>query len=406
MPLRGRRSGLLGLWLLVSAAAQADLPNWSALPPAPECAAEPASGQVGELQYMPAWRTLLAWRHWQSAGVRCVRLDWPRAQALTSAQAAELDAELARMDALWRATWTPALPRAYTEAAAYRPAPPDWAATDWVHAPMPTRTLPLCPRVPSLVQMRTVELPPALAATVLRVRPLRCLAGSLPMAGSGVLLAPDLALTAAHVVMTRDGLVCDRYRVTPGGRRYSDPPTAPYGAGVVTRAVLSERGGWHVAAGAAPPPDRDYGARTAHDYSILLLETPAQLPSDTLWPRLRFGAAPGAIGTPVLMAGYAARMPQGRAAPGALVSVFGQLGCPRGVESPVRAALWMSPGGSGGPIWNWAAEQALQLETLSVRLEVLAGERYEALGPRFDLKDYAWWLQQLPALPSAGQTRR
>lgn len=251
-----RRCYVLCLALLAGSAAQAGFPDWPALPPTPACAAEPAIGQVGELQYLPAWRTLLAWRHWHTGSERCVRLDWPRTQALTPAQTAELDAELGRMQALQRPSRQPALPRAYPEAAAHRPAPPVWAATDWVHAPGPERTLPLCPRALPLAQIHTVELPSALAATVLRVRPLRCLAGSMPMAGSGVLLAPDLALTAAHVVMTRDGLVCDRYRVTPGGRRFSDPPAAPYGAGLVTRAVLSERGGWNVAAGAAPARSR------------------------------------------------------------------------------------------------------------------------------------------------------
>lgn len=400
---RGWQGAALLLLILLSAPRllPAAMPDWPLEAPAAACAGAVPADPQAELQFLPAWRTLLAWRHWRRADTRCVQLDWPRSQRLSATQIGALDAVLAQLQAQQQAAWQPALARAYTEAAPHRPEPPAWAPIDWIAAPAPERTLPLCPRVPALGSLRTVELPPALAATVLRVRPHRCQPGSMPMAGSGVLLAPDLALTAAHVVMTRTGMVCDRYRVTPGGRRYSDPPTAPYGAGLVSRAVLSERGGWTRAAESAPPLDRDYDSRTGHDYALLLLDAPAQLPGDTLWPRLRFAATPSPIGTPLLHAGYAARTPQGRAAPGALIALYGQRTCARGLETPVRAALWMSPGASGGPIWTWSGRDALQLETLAVRVEALPGERYETLGPRFDLQDYHSVLQQLPTLPSA-----
>ena len=116
--------------------------------------------------------------------------------------------------------------------------------------------------------------------------------------------------------MTPAGLVCSRYRVTPGGRRYSDPPNAPFGISFVTRAVLSERGGWSLAAPAAPPRELDEDARTTHDYAWLLLDEPASVPADTVWPRLRFGDPAGRIGQPILSAGYPAQTPVARSAPG------------------------------------------------------------------------------------------
>lgn len=372
-------------------AAQAPI-NYSA----PDCAdAAPPGDAEAQLQYLEPLHTLLAWRQWPMSGGWCVQLDWPEVLRLPPAASAGLQQLLSQQADRRRALLSQALPRSQVGRGELRQSPPAWLPAVSVPAPSGRPTLPLCPRVPALATLQPLELPSPLAATVLRVRPHRCRPGGLPMAGSGVLLAPGLALTAAHVVMTPGGMVCDRYRVVPGGRRFTDPPAAPYGMGFVSRAVLSERGGWQRDAGVAPPPNADYDQRTAHDYAFLLLDTPATVPADSLWPRLRFGAPPSVLAQPLLMAGYGHRAPTGPVAPGAMVSLWGQITCPRGQESYQRQALWMSAGASGGPIWHYSPARPLELSSLGVRVETLSGDRYETLGPRFDLVDYSALLQML-----------
>lgn len=349
---------------------------------------------VGQVQYLSDRGELLAWREWTSGDGICIQLDWPEARRLSRDEAASLTQDLAAADGRRRALVGPGLPRAQVAREGQSPLPA-WLPPEQVPAPVVHGPLPLCPRVPALTQMLPLELPTPLAATVLRVRPHRCAAGSLALAGSGVLLSPMLGLTAAHVVMTPAGKVCSRYRVVPGGRRFNDPPAAPYGLSFVTRAELSGRGGWVNDAVSAPPKLGDLDARTRHDHAWLLLDDAAVLPADAAWPRLRFGAPAAAVGMPVLSAGYSSRTPSARSAPGAMVSLWGQSACALPEESSRRFALWLSPGGSGGPIWNWSAARPLELQSLASRVEGLPGERYEAVGPAFDLVDYQRLLQLL-----------
>lgn len=357
-------------------------------------AGEPPVTASGNVQYLADRGELLAWREWTDDGRLCVRLDWPQQKQLSAQEAAQLARRLAIADDRRAALILPALPRAEVERER-RVARPHWLPPEMVLAPVLQGPLPLCPRVPPRTMIQPLELPPSLAATVLRVRPHRCQPGSLPTAGSGVLLSPMLGLTAAHVVMTPAGKVCSRYRVAPGGRRYNDPPTAPYGLSFVSRAALSGRGGWVDGASSAPPRTGDLDARTRHDHAWLLLDDAATLPADVAWPWLRFGAPPVPVGEPVLSAGYPAQTPTGRAAPGAMVSLWGQAACAQTGEQARRHALWMSLGGSGGPIWTWSAQRPLLLHSLASRVEGLPGERYETLGPNFDLADYRHLLQLL-----------
>lgn len=317
---------------------------------------EPPGTASGNVQYLADRGELLAWREWTDDGRLCVRLDWPQQKQLSAEEAAQLARRLAIADDRRAALILPALPRAEVERVR-RVARPHWLPPEMVLAPVLQGPLPLCPRVPPLSMIQPLELPPSLAATVLRVRPHRCQPGSLPTAGSGVLLSPILGLTAAHVVMTPAGKVCSRYRVAPGGRRYNDPPAAPYGLSFVSRAALSGRGGWVDGASSAPPRTGDLDARTRHDHAWLLLDDAATLPADVAWPRLRFGAPPVPVGEPVLSAGYPAQTPTGRAAPGAMVSLWGQAACAQTGEQARRHALWTSLGGSGGPIWTWSAQR-------------------------------------------------
>lgn len=351
------------------------------------CAASAPADAVAQIEYLPALGDVLAWRRWSGPYGECTQIDWPDSERLAGIDPTDLLRLLDLTEQRRRELLTPSLPRVEV-ASARRDERALWEPVERVAAPDGRPPLPLCPRVPERDRMTPVELPPAVATTVLRVRPHRCQPGSAPLAGSGVLLSPQLGLTAAHVVMTPAGLVCSRYRVTPGGRRYSDPPHAPFGISFVTRAALSERGGWSLAASAAPPRERNEDARTAHDYAWLLLEEPASVPADTVWPRLRFGDPAGRIGQPVLSAGYPAQTPVARSAPGAMVALFGQLACPLAAERATRQALWLALGGSGGPIWSWYPERPLELHSLASRVEGLPGERFETLGPRFDLVDY------------------
>jgi len=351
------------------------------------CAASAPADAVAQIEYLPALGDLLAWRQWSGTHGECTQFDWPDSERLSGIDPTDLLRLLNLTEQRRRELLTPSLPRVEV-ARARRDERPLWEPVERVAAPDGRPPLPLCPRVPELDRITPVGLPPGVAATVLRVRPHRCQPGSVPLAGSGVLLSPQLGLTAAHVVMTPAGLICSRYRVTPGGRRYSDPPNAPFGISFVTRAALSERGGWSSAAQGAPPRERGEDARTAHDYAWLLLDEPASVPADTVWPRLRFGDPAGRIGQPILSAGYPAQTPVARSAPGAMVALFGQLACPMAAERATRQSLWLAHGGSGGPIWSWYPERPLELHSLASRVEGLPGERFETLGPRVDLIDY------------------
>ncbi len=343
------------------------------------------------LQYLPGVGELLAWRVFVQAAGRCVRVDWPRAHALSARQAHGLQVLLAQQQAAGRFVHDQPLAGADVAPLALRAQPQGWHPAPVVDPGSDRPSLPWCPRTPERRLQVPVDLPEQVSPLLVRVRPHRCVAGSRPASGSGVLLSPDLAVTAAHVILTDAGQVCDRYRIIPGGRRYTDPPAAPFGLAFASRAFLSERGGWNLGASGAPAPNDDFGARTAHDHAWLRLDRSIALPIDTHWPRLRFvGDQRRVPGPRVLRAGYAAIGPVGRIAPGAAVNTFGQIACPRSRDEPHwRFSLWMGPGASGGPIWSWPGSgQAFELLSLAVRMETHGEHQYETLGPRFDETDY------------------
>lgn len=357
------------------------------------CAAAPPPESLVEasLQYLPSLGQLLAWRTFAVAGGRCVLLDWPERRALSGRQALGLQRLLDQHQAAAAKVPAQALRSADVAPLAARTRRPAWHPPPTIVAGADRPSLPFCPRTAERTQQVPLELPERVAPLLLRVRPHRCVPGSRPASGSGVLLAPDLALTAAHVILTGDGRVCDRYRVIPGGRRYSEPPAAPFGLAFVSRAYLSERGGWNLAAAGAPALNDDFVARTAHDHAWLRLDQSISLPDDTLWPRLRFvGGLRATPGLRLLRAGYAAIGPSGRIAPGAAVNTLGEIACPREPgEAYWRFALWMGPGASGGPIWRWPDRgQLFELLSIAVRMETHGEHQYETLGPRFDADDY------------------
>jgi hypothetical protein len=343
------------------------------------------------LQYLPSVGELLAWRVFAQAAGRCLQLDWPQSRELSARQAHGLQVLLAQQQAAGERVHDQALAGADVAPMAVRAQRPSWQPLPVVDAGTDRPSLPWCPRTPERRMQVPVELPEQVSPLLVRVRPHRCLAGSRPASGSGVLLSPELAVTAAHVILTDAGQVCDRYRVIPGGRRYSDPPAAPFGLAFASRAFLSERGGWNLGASGAPALNEDFVARTTHDHAWLLLDRSIELPIDTHWPRLRFVADLRPVpGSRVLRAGYAVIGPVGRIAPGSAVNTFGQIACPRSRDEPYwRFALWMGPGASGGPIWRWPERgQAFELLSLAVRMETHGEHRYETLGPRFDEADY------------------
>jgi hypothetical protein len=341
------------------------------------------------IQYLPAAQALLAWRVLPGSGGPCLILDWPQQVRLSGRQAAGLQALSAAPMALRPQLRATVYPGTDVRPLKQREDTPIWRSPAELTLAADRSSLPWCPQTLPGSQLQPVPLADSVAPLVLRVRPYRCRPGSRPTAGSGVLLSPNLALTAAHVVLTSEGLVCDRYRLVPGGRRYSDPPAAPFGTAFVSRAFLSERGGWRSDAAAAPDLNQGFGERTAHDYAFLMLDQAATLPADIAWPRLRFDAPRPAPGMRVLRAGYGVIGPAGRIAPGGAVNLFGQYACPRGDEPFHRFALWMSPGASGGPIWRWSDPgQAFELLSLAVRMETYRDHQHETLGPRFDQGDY------------------
>lgn len=352
------------------------------------------------VQYLPSVGQLLAWRVLGSASGRCVLLDWPQAHALSARQAHGLQQLLARQRSAAGVDGR-ALASADVAPLAARAEQPNWRPPPVADPGADRPSLPWCPRTPERARQVPVELPEQVAPLLVRVRPHRCTPGSRPASGSGALLSPGLALTAAHVILTDAGQVCDRYRVIPGGRRYSDPPAAPFGLAFVSRAYLSERGGWNLDAAGAPALNDDFVARTAHDHAWLRLDQPIALPASIHWPRLRFVADRATPpGLRVLRAGYAAIGPAGRIAPGAAVNGYGQVACARGRDEGYwRFSLWMGPGASGGPIWRWPDRGGqFELLSLAVRMETHGQHQYETLGPRFDEADY-WRLLRVLASP-------
>ncbi len=357
------------------------------------CAAEASQAAPLEasLQYLSSAGELLAWRVFAQAAGRCLQLDWPQSRALSARQAHGLQVLLAQQQAAGERVHEQTLAGADVAPMAARARRPGWYPVAVVDAGADRSSLPWCPRTPERRLQLPVALPEQVSPLLVRVRPHRCLAGSRPAAGSGVLLSPNLAVTAAHVILSDAGQVCDRYRVIPGGRRYTDPPAAPFGLAFASRAFLSERGGWNLGASGAPALNDEFSARTAHDHAWLLLDRSIELPPGTHWPRLRFiGDVRRVPGLRVLRAGYAAIGPVGRIAPGAAVNTFGQIACPRGRDEGYwRFALWMGPGASGGPIWRWPQRgQPFELLSLAVRMETHGEYQYETLGPRFDEVDY------------------
>lgn len=382
-PAQAARADLLAILDAAGAGTGLQYVNCSAASDAPESVLESA------VQYLPDARDLLAWRVLQTARGPCVRLDWPQQIDLSPEQAQGLQRLGLPPAALAGDLGSSAYPSADVRAIRERERDPLWQTPPLIRLAADRPSLPWCPVTLPSRELLPMSLPDPVAPLALRVRPYRCKPGSRPTAGSGVLLSPDLAMTAAHVVLTHEGVVCDRYRLVPGGRRYSEPPAAPFGTAMVSRAFLSERGGWHRDAEAPPDVNERFDERTAHDFAFLVLDQSADLPSDLAWPRLRFGASPAAPGLRVLRAGYGVIGPAGRIAPGAAVNLFGQSACPRGAEPFQRFALWMSAGASGGPIWRWpAAGQPLELLSLAVRMETYRDEQHETLGPSFDQTDY------------------
>ena len=342
------------------------------------------------VQYLSTLSNLIAWRIVTVDGGDCIALDWPEQRLLTPRQADGLLALLSEADRAGELDTSTKLQEADIEPQAVRDASPRWLPLRHAARGTDMPSLPWCPRTLAGPALIPVQLPERIAPLLLRVRPHRCRAGSRPLAGSGVLLSPDLALTAAHIVLTADGLVCDRYRVVPGGRRYTDPPASPYGMAYVSRAYLSERAGWHASAASAPLPDAQYAERTARDFAFLMLDEAIRLPANMRWPRLRFtSTATLPAGLRVMRAGYGVIGPRGRIAPGVSVNLLGQSACARGPEPFRRFAVWMSPGTSGGPIWRWPDPgSSFELLSLAVRLETHRDHQFETLGPHFDEIDY------------------
>lgn len=402
---------LFALLCLTPAAAQSPLADrlWqaagSAISDYSECAVvpgaePPATALEASVQYLPALGELLAWRVLVVDSRRCVWLDWPEQRALSARQATGLERLLTAHHAAGEALRAGRLPSAEVTPAPLRATRPGWQPLPAADPGGDRASHPWCPRTPPLAQLIPVDLPERVAPLLVRVRPHRCEPGSRPAAGSGVLLSPDIGMTAAHVILTVDGQVCDRYRVVPGGRRYTDPPAAPFGMAFVSRAYLSGRGGWDATASNAPALNDDYVARTAHDHAYLLLDRAIALPPDTHWPRLRFlRSEPLPPGRRVLRAGYPSIGPVGRIAPGAAVNTYGHVACSRGDDAAYwRFSMWTSPGASGGPIWLWPDRgQMVELLSLAVRSETHGEHQHETLGPRFDETDYWRLLRVLTA---------
>lgn len=334
-------------------------------------------------QYFPQWRSALAWRRF---GADCVLLDWPEQRRLDAAEARGLAVHAAKLHATHRelpaAIAVEALP-ARIDAHTPRPIPPGHRAR--MLADDATRP---CPRTPAPAQRRSLRLPAAWHASMVRIGPQVC-PDELSGAGSGVLLTPDLVLTAAHVVLSASGQRCSVYRLVPGARSYRDDPPAPEGVLWATLVRESGRGGWRQGQPQLSADDAPGDERPRHDYAFLR-STAAVDARPRVWPMLRFERAAPAVGSTVYKAGYARRGVYGERRTGALVATTGQTACARGAEQARRFALAVDDGDSGAPIFLPATDtEPLEVLSLAVLSEWRRDESdIEVIGPRFDLGTY------------------
>lgn len=362
---------------------------------------EAPTPQWAALQYLPEFGEVLAWRQMEIGGRSCLLLDHPQALALSASAARGLEHALQRhhrriADAALHIEVETPPPHPIERAPIGLPPPLPGARP---RLPSGQRIASGCPQTPPRGERESLFLSEALRAPVARVRGHHCPGRQTVAAGSGLLLAPDLLLSAAHVMIAADGGRCVSYRVVPGGLRFDADAPAPFGVYRAFRMQESGRGGWQVGMPRPGFGDDRLAARIQGDQAWLRLARPTQLPEATAWPLLRFGVreAPP-IATRVLKVGYPRHGVYGEVRVGAPAATYGRIACARGPEAHARFALPTDLGDSGAPILLLPADQPqgrLELLSLATFTEVHAREVVETLGPHFDLHDYALALQAL-----------
>jgi hypothetical protein len=363
------------------------------------------------VQYFPALSTAIFWREFTlDHGARCVLMDYPIKAALTSAQASGLqvmaEALQRRQMQSWSAPEVPSPDRAQLlETADGRQPPP------LIRRIEPSALAP-CAQAQRRENARAVALDPRFSAVILRIQAHECppdtrLAGS----GSGVLLTPNLALTAAHVLIDDAGQNCT-VRFSGGAKPFTDANPTPNGVRVSREIRFSGIGNWQAGDRPRSAENASPEFRVKGDYAGILFGEAYLADALVAWPLWQTAAPDFSQTDEVILAGYPhlKRLQNDSSAPvRGLRVASGRLSCDHDPPAFWRIAATIAPGDSGGPIMLLPAPFGLpQWRVMSIisTAETYGENRMHVLGTRFDLTMYenllAWQIQadQLPRYPT------
>ncbi len=341
------------------------------------------------------WRVVL-----DAPGVRCTLRDFPDPAALSAQQSLRMRQQWAKQNQ--DEYFSPLMPsEAVPEGAVLRapegaPPIPGLRKHNLSTAKKNTSDRSLAIR---LQQAQALIPPITFLNTAIRFGAHRCQA-AVGGRGTAVLIAPKLALTAAHVVVDDVGALCEAYRAVPGGDSYLENEPSPLGIYISTKVQLSERGGWNV--GKPPFPvigdatQAQFEECTRHDWAIVGLRSVVRGPH--VWPLLRFFDKPQTShdcsaqmqDLEVVKIGYPIRGLYGETRRGRAIVNRGYGNC--GQEQPplARFLLFTNPGDSGAGVFILAKNEKapLELRSLVSVSEMRNSFAIESLGPSFDLIDY------------------
>lgn len=357
----------------------------------------PPSSQIAVVQYLPdflservdvAHEGLLAWRQWSGTEGLCVYMDYPISQRLGPSQVRLLQEQMAALHRQSARELQPAR-RISLDPSIYKHLPLLDLAPLSPSLGLPSGSFACGGRRTTAQQYfwRFAERDLSFAA---RLGPKSCLQNTdFAGAGSAIIVAPTLALTAAHT-LTKDGATTQcRYRVIPAGGRYDQGAAQPFGAVDISQIALGRRANYWMHYTANELTEAQLHPYVAADHAYLRLAPNKLGQSKFMWPALIFGA-PAQI-NPVYKTGYASEALARALRPaGASLSADGLDACARSTKLSAYSMMSFL-GDSGAPIWQHPDQQAqgwlsvISIVSVSERTHESAPYTY---GPRFTLALY------------------
>lgn len=385
----------LGIWLCL------------ALPiPAASCEV-PSDEQLGVVQFLPEYMGLdgipshaglLAWRQWEDANGRlCIALDFPITKRLSDEQVQVLHGAMAKHHRQTASTLEPArivvATRHARQSLPLYDFPPVRSA-----AGLPTVSS-HCAIAKQVAQQKFWRFADTDQGFTARLTATSC-AKNAQYAGSGTafLVAPSLAITAAHIVTDKDANIPCQYRVVPGGGSYNHGRAQPFGSINVSKIALSARARSWMAKSVNDLSQTDLRRYVASDYAFLALAPNSLATSNLHWPAIVFGEK--VRGKPVYKSGYPVESyARALRPPGASLSADGQDACAPFEDLNTYSVLSFY-GDSGGPIWQHPAQQAFGWLSIISLVSVIQRDHESAAytySPRFSLALYGQFVSYLRA---------